>query len=126
MAKIFKIAKIIDDYTIVINAGTNQNLKENQRFLIFSLDGEDVFDPDTNEFLGKLEVTKGTGQATSVQEKMCTIKSDMTRFATSADVTNYSLLNVLSTFNEANPLKIGDELLVAFKSPQKGDLIKPV
>lgn len=103
MSKIFKVVKILDDnHKIVINAGTNQGIKENQRFLVYSLDGEEIFDPDTNELLGKLEVTKGTGTVTFLQEKMCTITSDMyeetptisiTYFVTKSDTKRHLCFN---------------------------------
>lgn len=76
MPKYFKIAKIINNYKVVINAGYNQGIQENQRFLIYSLDGEEIFDPDTNKLLGRLEVIKGTARAVFVQDNICTIESD--------------------------------------------------
>ena len=76
MPKYFKIAKIINNCKVVINAGYNQGIRENQRFLIYSLDGEEIFDPDTNKSLGRLEVIKGTARAVFVQDNMCTIESD--------------------------------------------------
>lgn len=125
MAKIFKIAKIIDDYTLVINAGQNQNIKENQRFLIFSLDGDEVYDPDTNELLGCLEITKGTATAISVLEKMTVIKSDMYRTVTHLDLTASLAISAISGEN-SNALKPGDKKLVGFKNVKVGDLVKSV
>ncbi len=71
-----KVSKIIDDHTIVINRGSKQGVKDGERFLIYSI-GEEIIDPDSNKPLGKLEIIKGTGKATHVQEYITTITSDM-------------------------------------------------
>ena len=77
MSKVFIVAKILDDdMKLVLNAGTNEKIKEGYRFLIYSL-GEDVLDPDTKQSLGPLEIIKGTGVVVHVQEQICTIESDM-------------------------------------------------
>lgn len=125
MSKIFKVAEIIDDYTLVINAGENQNIKENQRFLIFSLDGKEVYDPDTNELLGCLETTKGTAKAISVLEKMTVIKSDMYRVVTELDLTASLTLSIINGRSD-NTLKPGDKKLVGFNDVKIGDLVKSV
>lgn len=125
MSKIFKVAEIIDDYTLVINAGENQNIKENQRFLIFSLDGKEVYDPDTKELLGCLETTKGTATATSVLEKMTVIKSDMYRTVTSLDLTASLVFSITNSEN-SDTLKPGDKKLIGFKDVKIGDLVKSV
>ncbi|MCB2356920.1 hypothetical protein [Clostridium estertheticum] len=123
MSKTFKIVKVITGYEIVINAGSNKGIKENQRFLVYSTDGEEVFDPDTNEFLGNLEVTKGTGTVTSVQLKMCTIKSDRYSKYTPTDVISDELMCGMTG---EEPIKIGDKKRMPFISPQIGDLVKSV
>ncbi|MFV0606645.1 MAG: hypothetical protein ACK5NK_12465, partial [Niabella sp.] len=65
----FKVAEIISDEQLIINAGTNQGIRKGYKFLIYSL-GEEIFDPDTNESLGQLETSKGVGEVIHVQEKM--------------------------------------------------------
>ena len=70
------VAKVVDDYTIVINMGRINGVSEGQRFLIYNL-GEEIKDPGTGENLGKLEIIKGTGKVVHLQDKIATIKSDM-------------------------------------------------
>lgn len=70
----FKIAEIIDDKQIIINAGSNQGIRKGYKFLIYSL-GDEIFDPDTGESLGQLETSKGVGEVTHVQAKMSILKS---------------------------------------------------
>lgn len=66
----FRIIKIIDDETIVINAGTQNNIKEGAKFEIYEI-GNDIIDPETKENLGSLDTIKDTVEAINVLEKMC-------------------------------------------------------
>ena len=56
------VANIINEYKIVINRGSEHNIRLEQRFLIYSLSHEEIIDPITNEPLGYLEIVKGTGK----------------------------------------------------------------
>lgn len=69
-----KVIKIIDSYSVVVNIGIEDSIKEGDICLIYSI-GEELFDPDTKESLGALEVVKGKGKVTHVQPKISTIKS---------------------------------------------------
>lgn len=69
-----KIVKVIDSYTIVINAGTNKGVAVGKTMLVVGL-GEDIIDPDTSESLGQLEIVRGRGRVTHVQERMATLRS---------------------------------------------------
>lgn len=81
MSKIFKVVKILDDYKLAINAGTKDQVSLGQKFLIYSLSNEEIIDPDTNQSLGHLEIVKGTGVVTHVQEKLCTLESNVYHFS---------------------------------------------
>ena len=70
------VVKVIDDYRVVINRGSNHKIKLGQRFLIYKLEETETVDPLTNESLGNLEIVKGTGKVTHIQEKMSTIETD--------------------------------------------------
>jgi len=69
------VIKVIDDYTVVINRGANDGIKEGQKFLIYALDPSELIDPETEEDLGPLELVKGRGSVEHVQEKTAIIKS---------------------------------------------------
>ncbi|WP_289088248.1 hypothetical protein [uncultured Veillonella sp.] len=75
MKKNIKVVKIQDKYTLVLNIGSDDHVREGQLFLIYRL-GEEIFDPDTNESLGHLEIVSGIGKVTHLQPKMCTITSN--------------------------------------------------
>lgn len=74
--KKISVAKVIDEYTIVLNQGYEDGIEMGQRFLIYSI-GEEIIDPETKENLGKLEIVRGTGKVTHLQERIATIGSDM-------------------------------------------------
>ena len=73
-----KVAVVVSPSTIVINRGSEHGVRLGQRFLIYTI-GEKVVDPDTRESLGRLELVRGTGKVVHLQERMCTVSSDMKR-----------------------------------------------
>lgn len=71
MKKQLKIVKILDEYNVVINGGTRDNVSINDKFQILDKKGSLVIDPDTGEEIGYLDLIKATVTVTEVQEKMC-------------------------------------------------------
>lgn len=69
-----KVVKVIDKYTIVINAGAEKGVRLGQNFLIVGV-GETIIDPDTNESLGSLEIVRGKARVTHVQDRISTLAS---------------------------------------------------
>lgn len=69
----FRIIKIIDDETIVINAGSNNNISRGDEFEIYEI-GENIKDPVSGENLGSLDTIKDTVEAVTVFPKMCICK----------------------------------------------------
>jgi hypothetical protein len=63
-----------EDYEVVINKGENDGISPNDRFLIYAM-GEELFDPDTGENLGRLEIVKGIAKPKHIQEKTTTLVS---------------------------------------------------
>jgi len=70
-----KVIKIIDDYKLVINKGEKDGVKDNDKFMILEK-GEELFDPDTGESLGFLEVPKLKMKVIHCQEKNSVLESD--------------------------------------------------
>lgn len=67
----FKIAKIIDTTTIVINGGSSAGVKVGQSYQIIGENsGEIVTDPDTGKEIGRLDDIKGTVNITKVYPNM--------------------------------------------------------
>ncbi|WP_346877146.1 hypothetical protein [Clostridium sp. UBA5712] len=123
MKKIFKVVRIISPTEIVINAGSNEGILDYQRFLVYSLDGEEIIDPDTGKSLGNLEIVKGTGIATFVHEKMCTITSDMYSKYSNLDI---NLIPKINSYFDDNSPKVGDEKHLSFKEVTVGDFVKAI
>ena len=69
-----KIAQIIDETRVILNIGTRDGVQLNHTFLIFQ-EGDEVFDPDTKESLGKFEIPKGKIVIENVQERMSFARS---------------------------------------------------
>lgn len=66
-----KIAKIVDQYTVILNVGSAGGVKEGMTFVIFD-QGDEVTDPDTGESLGRWEIVKGRVMVSHVQERIST------------------------------------------------------
>lgn len=69
-----KVVKVLSDTEIVIDKGSEDGVKDNNRFLIYYL-GEEIFD-ENKKNLGKLEYVCGEGKVKHIQPKMTTIVSD--------------------------------------------------
>lgn len=72
-----KVAKIIDEYRVVLNIGYDKNVEEGMRFIIYEL-GDEIKDPDTDESLGNYENVKAKVRIVNVSEKFSTAESDET------------------------------------------------
>lgn len=86
----YKIIKIIDDMSVIVNCGTNQGIKEGDLFYIRSKKTEKVVDPDTNEVLGEFNRFKAKIEAVNVLEKMCICKNAL-KTASITDLAKLSL-----------------------------------
>lgn len=64
-----KIAKIVDEYSVILNIGSNHGVLPKMIFDIYDL-GDEIKDPDTGESLGKWEIVKGRVMVKHVQEKL--------------------------------------------------------
>ena len=69
------VVKIIDPYTIAINRGSEHGIRIGMRYLVYN-EGEELFDPETHESLGRLELICGVGVIAHVQPKLATLQSD--------------------------------------------------
>jgi len=67
-----KVAKILDEYSIVINVGRNHGVVDGMVFAVFMQSDEEVKDPDSSEVLGKLEHIKEHVFVAHVQDKFST------------------------------------------------------
>ncbi len=67
-----KVAKILDEYSIVINVGRDNDVVDGMVFVVFVQSDDEVKDPDSGEALGKLEHVKDYIFVSHVQDKFST------------------------------------------------------
>lgn len=70
MEKEYRVVKIVDDKTIIINAGSNDGIKIGNKFEIFEV-GKEIIDPISKENLGALDTIKDTVEVVNLYPKMC-------------------------------------------------------
>lgn len=121
------VAKVVDEWTLVINKGSNEGIEVGQRFLVYAI-GDVIKDPETNTELEALEIVKGTGKVIHLQQSIATISSDM-KTAPSRTIRRKKnrALNALAMLT--GPEEIEETLppeSIPFESPEVGDIAKPV
>jgi hypothetical protein len=112
---------------VIINRGKDNGIKQGQRFLVYAV-GEEMFDPDTNESLGNLEIVKGTGTATHVQEKITTLTTDQYKKVPRRVPANnlYNLLMGLPKSQNNEYIEEFVENKIPFINISKGDFVRPI
>lgn len=65
------IAKILSPTRFVLAAGAQQGLREGMEFIIYEL-SDPIYDPETKEPLGQLELHKGRVKVIHVQDQLAT------------------------------------------------------
>ena len=119
------VVRVIDSCKLVINKGILDGINEGQRFLIYAESDDAIKDPITNADLGKLEIVKGIGKVTHVQEKISTIETDeCTKGVTKIVRQKNPLLSSLGYFETETHEPSGEK--VPFDSPKVGDYAKPI
>ena len=82
---LFKVVKIISEYDVVINAGSDDGVKVGDIFEIYE-PGDVVNDPDTDEVLGTLDFVKARIQVKTVFQKMSLCTNTETSTSTIAEL----------------------------------------
>ena len=111
------VMKVIDEYNVVLNVGSNDGISYHQKFMIYAIDKEEIIDPVTGENLGCAEYSKGCGEVTSVQEKLCTITTRREK------VGSYSPFSPLIN-DPPKVVEYHEKIKAPFDNPQKGDRAK--
>lgn len=109
--KQIKIAKIISTTALVINAGSEEGVKLNQKYGILDENGvgETVYDPDTQKSLGTLDDFKGKVIITQVYDHMAVAQSEpiSLNFDVKKDL-NVNKSQITGYARKNNLIKIGD------------------
>ena len=72
---IAKVAKIINERSLVINKGSEDGVKNGFTFRIYGSSGNSVVDPDTNELLGTLKTHKIDVRVQTVEKKYSIVET---------------------------------------------------
>ncbi len=123
--RIARVAKVLEDPTkLVINKGSADGVKRDQRFLVYALSDDDIIDPVKGDNLGRLEIVRGTGRAVHVQERMTTIQSD--RKGKGRTIRRNSPFSRVALGLASYEEVIVPEDPIPFEEPQCGDRVKPL
>lgn len=124
MKDLAMVVHVLDyELQIVINKGQNEGVKIGDQYLIYEL-GSEIFDPQTEQSLGRLEIVKGKGIVVHVQEKMATIES-IEKSSPSRTITKRKNRNPIISFQDSYEEVItGESEVVAFNNPKYGDYAK--
>ncbi|GJQ58322.1 MAG: hypothetical protein D8M57_05790 [Candidatus Scalindua sp. AMX11] len=66
------VARILDEYRVVMSVGSNDGVKIGMVFVIIAQSEEEIRDPASNEVLGKLENVKDYVSVIHVQDRIST------------------------------------------------------
>lgn len=100
--KLLRVAHVSqNEDTLILNKGRNVGVSIGDKYVIYGLSEDEILDPETGESLGRLEIIRGNGEVTYIQDSMCTVERVST-----------SLSNLLQRNS------------IPFKSPKVGDYAK--
>ena len=130
MAKQLRIAEVLSTTDILINAGQDAGIEHGNRFVVYD-EGPEIFDPETNESLGHLEIKKGQFEAIDVQPR-ATIARLKSRKMTK--LRPRQLFDPRRMFYEEYEVDVSDEVRMEVSEPsyseklviKKNDLVRMV
>lgn len=70
------VVEASSDRTVVVNRGSLHGVETGQRFVVYRLSREEIQDPESGEYLGRLERVVGVGEIVNVQDRLCTLELD--------------------------------------------------
>lgn len=120
-----KVIKVIDEYKLVINRGSDDGVTKNDKFLIYHL-GEELFDPDTKESLGELEIVCGEGKPEHIQLRVTTLVTAKSETTKSKTVIKRSGLDSAIFGRNIEETYSPETVLVPFENPDVGYLAKQI
>ncbi len=122
---IARVAKVNNDKNIVINKGSNAGIEMGQVFLVYKV-GDEVFDPETEQSLGYIEIVKGKGTVTHLQDTMATITSTKVKKEDKRIIykTPTSLGSLFSAMYGGREEILEDSQILPFDGPEVGDFAK--
>ena len=128
-----KVAAVLDDTTLVLNAGSQLGIKEGMFFDIVA-QHQQISDPDTGESLGQWEQVKARVVVTHVQERMSTVRAPLAAESEASGTLSALLVrHSFGLYGEREDIRNGLDVRVgntggrpAIKSIEVGDLARMV
>ena len=118
-----KVVSVLDEYKIVINKGYSDGVSKADRFLVYYL-GEEMFDPDTNESLGTLEIICGEGKPEHIQEHITTITSCKIEIKQNKKIVKRN--PIFAVYGETTETIEPESTILPFDNVKKGYLFKQI
>lgn len=119
---IARVAKVVDNFRLVINKGAVDHVGIGDVFLIYE-QIEDITDPVDDTFLGPIEVIKGRGKVIHTQERVALLESFF-RGPARWKKPRRTFIGSFGIQPVENEEMLGD--LEPFKAPRRGDYAKQV
>ena len=69
-----KVARILNEFQLVLNVGLQQGVKPGMTFIIFE-QADEIKDPETGESLGRLEIVKAEVTVAHAQDTLCLVQA---------------------------------------------------
>lgn len=124
--KIAHVAKVIDEFQVVINKGRDDGLKQGDKYLVYGL-GEEIVDPVTNESLGQLELVRGRAKVVHLQSRIATLESIETYTTPGKKrLVKRDGLNALMGYGNEEITEGSETHQDELKSATRGDLARPI
>lgn len=115
------------DNKVVINRGSADGVSIGSRFLIYALSKDELIDPETRQPLGFLEIVRGRGVVTHVQELMATLEPESIRTTTRRVVKKSNPFSIIGNVGrEEEVIEEPDVRQGRFDDPRPGDRAKPI
>lgn len=119
------VVHVVNRYRVAINRGSIHGLKRGQRFLVYTLSSENIRDPESGEDLGPLEIVRGIGFISHLQDKLATIESDRTERSGSTKIVKRNPLVGLGIGYSEEVIDPPPNQL-PFDDPSVGDRARPI
>ena len=122
------VARVLDNYTVVINRGSEHGVEKNQRFQIYGLDDEEIIDPENGASLGRLEIVKGIGTVVHIQSQIATLKSLEVRVTEERKIVKnrHPFLTMGAMGGNEEETITPTTRRVPFDDPEVGDKVRPI
>jgi len=120
-----KVAEVINQTQIIINKGSTHGLQVGQHVFIYSI-GKEIFDPDTRESLGNMEISKGRGVISSVLEKQSAVTAIKIEVPESVILKKQSdgFMSFMHGMQKTEEERKLVEKTIPFESVEVGDLVR--